>query len=102
MPGSLFKCLSQQPRGLFFHDNLALKISARSKAPVLMRRPRVTIGTGMKAPTIRIHTPPERQVRAVVPAENVTGGILEHAQPGLWRRLEKLPMERVEWIRWIG
>ena len=62
-------------------DDLRLEISARTEAPIFMRRPRVTICARMKTPAVWIDTPAKRQIRAVIAAQNFSRRVIVELEP---------------------
>ena len=58
----------------------------------------VAIGAGMKAAAVGVHTPPKRQIRTVVPSENLPAIIRVEHQLGHTRRLKEVPMPRLKGV----
>ena len=93
---------AKRRRRVGFHDEFGFEIRARAEPPILVTRARIAIGAGMKAAAIRIHAPPERQVRAVVSTQNGSGLFLKNLSRGVGRRFEQFPVVRVKGVRRIG
>jgi hypothetical protein len=79
-PRPLLKGLPQALDDVDLHDDLPLEVRTRAKAEIRMRRARIAIRAPMKAPPIRIHTPPKTDVRTLVLRESALGLLFMHAE----------------------
>jgi len=66
---------SQEIRRLRFHQDLRLEIGTASESEIFVAGASIAIGTPVAASSIRIQTPPEAEVRALVLGEDAFGVI---------------------------
>ncbi|ULA61613.1 MAG: hypothetical protein LZF60_340153 [Nitrospira sp.] len=97
-PGRLFERLAQQGCRAAFEHDFRLEIRSCSESPILMGWARVTIGTGMKTTPVGIHAPFEREVRAVIPAQNLVCVVLEQLNTGAQRWFKRFALKGFESI----
>ena len=102
LPRRLLEGLPKQPWRILLDDKLALKIGSSTKSPILMGWTGITIGAGMKAAAIGVHTPPKRQVGTVVTTQDLSTIVRIERQFGDSRRLKEVPMPRLKGVGGIG
>ena len=94
--------VAQQSGRLALDHDLRVEIRAGAEPPILVGRSGVAVGTRVKAASVRVEAPSKREIRALVPTENVSRLILVYFKRDLRGRLEQLPMMGLERILRIG
>ncbi len=102
LPGRFVECSSQQQWRVVFNDQLRLKICPRPETEILVRRSGIAIGTGVKAAAIRVQTPTKRQIRTLVPTQNLAGTIGINVEIRSIFRNQTFALQRLEPVGRIG